>query len=167
MSKASSVKKCEIFSRRCKISARTTTSTPACSTEANMATIAEVLEELKLLRLDFGAKLDSIDGRLTRMANAVAPLESKVSEVKQDQLNQAAHMEEAEAHIAKVESSLEKAETSLASAMKWIQLLEAKADDLENRGRRKKSMCLAFRREQREVNHCSTLSIKCYQSGWN
>ncbi|MEQ2174559.1 hypothetical protein GOODEAATRI_009088 [Goodea atripinnis] len=100
MPKASSVKQCEIFWRRHKISVRTTTSTPAWGTEAKMATTAKVLEELKLLRSDFGAKLDRIDGRLTGIPNAVAALERKVSEVKQDQLNQAAHMEEAEARIA-------------------------------------------------------------------
>ncbi|XP_017158718.1 septin-1-like [Poecilia reticulata] len=65
----------------------------------------------------------------------MSALEVKVSEVKQDLLNQAAQMEEAEVRIAEVESSLEKAETSLTSAMKRIMLLEAKTDDLENRGR--------------------------------
>ncbi|MED6265768.1 hypothetical protein CHARACLAT_028831 [Characodon lateralis] len=66
------------------------------------------------------------------MANAMTALEGKVSEVKQDILNQAAHMEKTE-----VESTLEKTVTSLESAIKKFILLEAKADDLENRGRRK------------------------------
>uniref|UniRef100_A0A3B5LW46 Cystic fibrosis transmembrane conductance regulator n=1 Tax=Xiphophorus couchianus TaxID=32473 RepID=A0A3B5LW46_9TELE len=99
--------------------------------------IAQVLKDLKSLQSDFGVKLDSIDERLTGMASAMTALEVKVSEVKQDLLNQAAHMEEAEARIAEVEGSLEKAETLLTSAMKRILLLEAKTDDLENRGRRK------------------------------
>lgn len=136
MSKDSSVKQCEIFSRKRKTATKTTPS-PTCGADANMASIAEVLEELKSLRSDFGVKLDSIDERLTGMASAMTALETKVSEVKQDLLNQAAHMEEAEARIAKVESSLEKVETSVTSAMKRILLLEAKTDDLENRGRRK------------------------------
>ncbi|XP_026020582.1 uncharacterized protein LOC113020645 [Astatotilapia calliptera] len=133
MSKASSVKQCDIFTRRRKTGAIPSTS----DTDANMASIAEVLDELKSLRSDFGAKLDSIDIRLTGMASAVTALEGKVSEVKQDILNQGAHIEEAEARIAEVESTLEKTETSLNSAIKRIALLEAKTDDLENRGRRK------------------------------
>ncbi|CAI5686474.1 unnamed protein product [Oreochromis niloticus] len=133
MSKASSVKQCEIFTRR-----RKTGATPSTSdTDANMASIVEVLDELKSLRSDFGAKLDSIDVRLTGMASAVTALEGKVSEVKQDILNQGAHIEEAEARIAEVESTLEKTETSLNSAIKQIALLEAKTDDLENCRRRK------------------------------
>lgn len=48
-------------------------------------------------------------------------------------MNQAAHIEEAEACIVEVESTLEKTETSLNSAIRRILLLEDKTDDLENR----------------------------------
>uniref|UniRef100_A0A096LS14 L1 transposable element RRM domain-containing protein n=1 Tax=Poecilia formosa TaxID=48698 RepID=A0A096LS14_POEFO len=109
--KASSVKQCEIFFKMMQDSHQ---NSPTCGEDANMATIAEVLEELKPLRSDFGAKLGSTDERLTGMASTMSALEAKVSEVKQNLLNQAAHMEQAEARIA-----------------------EAKTDDLENRGRRK------------------------------
>ena len=137
MSKPSAVKQCEIFTRGRKTSTKTNPPSPTTRADANMASIAEVLLELKSLRSDFGAKLDNIDVRLTGMANALTALESTVTEIKQDVLTNATHINEAEARINETEKTLEKTETTLESAMKRIAFLEAKTDDLENRGRRK------------------------------
>lgn len=66
-----------------------------------------------------------------------------------DILNQAAHIEEAEACIVEVESTLEKTETSLNSAIRRILLLEAKTDDLEN-WVKWKNLCIFGIREEAE-----------------
>lgn len=58
-------------------------------------------------------------------------LESKVSEIKQDVITNAAHIDKTEAHISEAEEALEKAENELKSAIKLIHFLEAKTDDLE------------------------------------
>lgn len=137
MSKSSAVKQCEIFTRGRKTNTKITPPSPPTSTDANMASITEILNELKSLRSDFGTKLDNIDTRLTGMANALTTLESKVTEIKQDVTTNATHIDEAEARINETEKALERAETALKSAVKRITFLEAKTDDLENRGRRK------------------------------
>ena len=65
MSNPPATKQCEIFTRRRKANTATTTTTAA-EASSNMATIADVLAELKSLRSDFGSKLDNIDiNRLT------------------------------------------------------------------------------------------------------
>ena len=42
---------------------------PPADGDASMANVAEVLKEIKLLRADFGSKLDNIESRLTTMAS--------------------------------------------------------------------------------------------------
>lgn len=74
MSKSSAVKESDNFTRGHKTSTKTT--------QPSLANIAEVLRELKSLRSDFGAKLNNIDTRLTRTANAFTALEGKVTETK-------------------------------------------------------------------------------------
>lgn len=105
-----------------------------------MADMAAVLTELKLLRSEFGgfsSKLSSIDDRLDKVANSVATLESKISEMKKNVTSNTTRMEEAENRIMSTEEQLEKNTTELRSAMKRLAYLETKAEDLENRGRRK------------------------------
>lgn len=137
MSKSSSVKQCENFTRGRKTSTKTNPLSPLSSADADMASIAEGLLELKSLRSDFRTKFDNIDVRLTGIANALTALESTVTEIKQDVLTNATHIDEAEACINETEKTREKTETALESAIKPITFLEAKTDDLENRGRRK------------------------------
>lgn len=137
MSKPSAVKQCDIFTRGRKTSTKIPPPSPPGSTEASIASMENVLCELRSMRSDFGVKLDNIDTRLTGVANAMTALESKVMEIKQDVLTNAAHIEEAEARINNTEKSLEETEAVLKSAIKRISFLEAKTDDLENRGRRK------------------------------
>lgn len=128
---------------------KTSLLSPPSNTDANMAIITEVLCELKSLQSDFGTKLDNIDTRLTGMANALTALEGKVSEIKQNVLTNTAHIKEAETRIDMTERELEKAKTALVSATKRITLHEAKTDDLENRGRRKKPAYLRLMRGSR------------------
>lgn len=91
MSKPLATKQCEIFTRARKGSAKTTSSSSPGKVEANnMDSVAEVLNELKSLRAEIGTKLDNIDTRLTDMANSMASLESKVSDVKRDVSSNAA-----------------------------------------------------------------------------
>ena len=47
MSKASTVKQCEIFSRRCETNTKMTLPSPSSNTDANMASIAKILNKLK------------------------------------------------------------------------------------------------------------------------
>lgn len=136
----SSARQCDIFTRGSKATKPTkpvAPSSPLSNTEANMVNLTEVLDELKALRSDFGTKLDTINTKLTGMANALTALEGKVTEIKQDVLTNSARVEEAETRIDQTERSMEKVETALELATKRITFLEAKTDDLENRGRRK------------------------------
>lgn len=136
----SSARQCDIFTRGSKTTKPTkpiTPSSPLANTDASMVNITEVLNELKALRSDFGTKLDTINTKLTGMANALTALEGKVTDIKQDVLTNTARVEEAETRIDQTERSMEKVEAALESATKRITFLEAKTDDLENRGRRK------------------------------
>lgn len=99
-----------------------------------------MLSELKSLHAEFGgfgSKLDSIDDRLGKMASSIATLETNLSEVKQNVSSNTKRTEEAENRIAAAEELTEKNQTELTKAMKKIASLESKAEDLENRSRRK------------------------------
>ena len=143
MSKATVVKDCDIFTRG---RASLTPRNKAAPTERhegaanNMADITAVLAELKSLRADFGSfgsKLDSIDTRLGKMASSVAALETNMSEVKRNVASNTTRMEEAENRISSAEDQLEKSQTELTKAVKKIAYLESKAEDMENRSRKK------------------------------
>jgi len=111
MSKPSATKQCDIFTRGRKTGTKTTPPDLSSNTEANvsdMANIAEVLNELKSLRADFGTKLDNIDTRLTGMVNSMAALECKVTEVKRDVSSNATRIEEAERRINDTEKTHER-----------------------------------------------------------
>lgn len=157
MSSQSTSKQCDIFTRARKNTATTSkkpkptsdaasvstsdkpsnVSDTASVSTSDMANVTDVLNELKSLREDFGTKLDSIDTRLTGMANTMAALECKVTDVQRDVSSNATRIEEAESRIHEAEKALEKTEAALDSAVKRIAHLESKTEDLENRGRRK------------------------------
>uniref|UniRef100_A0A0E9WLC7 Uncharacterized protein n=1 Tax=Anguilla anguilla TaxID=7936 RepID=A0A0E9WLC7_ANGAN len=71
------------------------------------------------------------------MANSMAALECKVTDIKRDVSSNATRIEEAERCIHEAEKTLEKTDAAIISATKQIAYLESKTDDLENRGRRK------------------------------
>ncbi|KAL7866053.1 hypothetical protein SRHO_G00113000 [Serrasalmus rhombeus] len=139
MSNPLSVRECDVFTKARKTSSRLAKTTPSAGdTEANsMASVAEVLTELKALRSEFGSKLDGIDNRLGDLANSVTVLENKLADIKGDVTANRKCIEEAEARILAAEEKLDKTESALASATKRLVYLEAKMDDLENRARRK------------------------------
>lgn len=146
-------KQCDIFTRGRKTGPKTTPN-PSSDTEASanastnvnlMANITEILGELKSLRTDFGTKLDNIDIRLTGMANSMAALESKVTDVQRDVSSNTTRILETEGRIHEAEKTVEKTETALDSANKRIAYLESKTEDLENRGRRKNLRILGIR----------------------
>lgn len=158
MSKPSATRQCDIFTRGSKSSKPakpTTPSSPLSNADASMVNITEVLNELKALRSDFGTKLDNINTGLTGMANALTALEGKVTEIKQDVSTNTARVEEAETRIDQAERSMEKVETALESATKRITFLEAKTDDLENRG------------GSRGRTNSPQLLPTCCQNGWD
>lgn len=142
MSKATTIKDCDIFTKRkgfqkAKIK---TPSTEQDEEASNMADFTVVLSELKALHAEFGgfgSKLDSIDDRLEKLASSVAALETNMSEVKRNVASNTTRMEEAETRIMSTEEHLEKSKTELTNAMKKIAYLESKTEDLENRSRRK------------------------------
>lgn len=145
MSKAAAAKDCDIFTRK---RGPQTPRTNTAATEQdnvtlaanNMANLTAVLSELKSLHAEFGgfgSKLDSIDDRLGKMASSIATLETNLSEVKQNVSSNTKRTEEAENRIAAAEELTEKNQTELTKAMKKIASLESKAEDLENRSRRK------------------------------
>lgn len=140
-------KQCDIFTRGRKTGPKTTPN-PSRDTEANasasdstgdstMANIVDVLNELKSLRADFGTKLDNIDTRLTGMANSMAALERKVTDVQREVSSNTTRISGAEDRVHEIEKTVEKTEAALVSANKRITYLESKTEDLENRGRRK------------------------------
>lgn len=136
----SSTRQCDIFTRGSKTTKPAKPAAllnPLSNSDANMVNITEVLDELKALRSDFGTKLDNINTKLTGMTNALTALEGKVTEIKQDVLTNTARVDEAETRIDQTERSMEEVESALEMATKRIAFLEAKTDDLENRGRRK------------------------------
>lgn len=142
MSNSSAAKQCDIFTRARKNTSKPTSTSPPANKAAsvssdNMANIAEVLNELKALRADFGTKLDNMTSRLTDMATSMTALESKVTEMKGDVSANTARIDEAERRVSDVEDVLENTNATLHSAIKRIAFLESKTDDLENRGRRK------------------------------
>ena len=143
-------KVCEIFLRSGKGRAETastpqTKSLPAkakaitanVGEDATMANIGDVLKEIKLLRADFGSKLDNIETRVTTMASTLAAVENKITAVQQEVSSNTTRMEEAESRIVKAEETLDKTETELGAAIKRISYLESKVIDQENRSRRK------------------------------
>lgn len=150
MSDDSTKQSYDIFTRARAASSITAETTPptdaSSSTDANkMANMAAVLAELKLIRTDFGSKLDNIDNRLTDVVNSITSLEGKMINVERDVSSNTKRIDEAEARISTAEDQLRKAETELTSAAKRIAYLESKTDDLENRGRRKNLRLLGLR----------------------
>lgn len=138
MSNPQLTKQCDIFTRTRKTTSKTTSpNSPSDHETSHMANTAAILSELKALRSDFGSKLDSIDTRLTGMAQTLTTLEGTVAEVKRDVSYNATRIEEAERCIHEAEEALEKSQAALSSASKRIAYLQNKTDDLENRGRRK------------------------------
>lgn len=81
MSKPSTTKPSEIFTRTRKASNVMKTSSPT-KTVANevstMANVADVLAELKSLHSDFGSKLDTIDNRPSDVVNSIVATEGKL-----------------------------------------------------------------------------------------
>ncbi|KAL7864424.1 hypothetical protein AOLI_G00158440 [Acnodon oligacanthus] len=71
------------------------------------------------------------------MKKSVAALEKNMTEVKQNVAANVPRLEEAENRIISAEELLQKSMADLNNAMKRVSYLEAKIDDLENRGRRK------------------------------
>ncbi|CAM4618846.1 unnamed protein product [Leuciscus chuanchicus] len=102
-----------------------------------MASVADVLTELKSLRSEFSSKLDGINIQLGELTNSVSVMESNLGEIKRDVTANEQRIEEAETRIAATEDALDKAERALAKATKRLTYLEEKTEDLENRGRRK------------------------------
>jgi len=64
-------------------------------------------------------------------------LENKVSEIQRDVTANTTRVNEAGQRIIKTEQSLKKTQAALETATKHLAYLEAKTDDLENRGRSK------------------------------
>lgn len=113
MSKPPVPKQRDIFTWGCRNTTKTIPPSPPgnVSGEANasnMANVADVLNEFKLLQADFWPKLDNINTRLTDMANSMATLESKVTEVKRDVSSHTARVDEAERRISDTEDAMEK-----------------------------------------------------------
>lgn len=147
MSKPTTLKDCDIFTR--KRGSQKPTKTDISGTEQDkkgatsidsMCDLSTVLAELRSLHSEFGGfgnKLDSIDNRMGEMTKSIASLEKNIAEVKQNVAANATRLEEAENRIVSVEDLLEASTASLTKALKRISYLETKTDDLENRGRRK------------------------------
>lgn len=147
MSKSATLKDCDIFTRKrgsqkpakTDIAATGQDNVGTASTDS-MCDLTTVLAELRSLHSEFsgfGTKLDSIDNRMGEMSKSIAALEKNMTEVKQNVATNVTRLEEAENRIMSAEELLEKSTFDLSNAMKRISYLEAKADDLENRGRRK------------------------------
>lgn len=102
-----------------------------------MADFSSVLAELKLLRNEFGTKLDSIDVRLETMANSVTALETNMSQVISKVTANTVRLDEAEDRIERAERHVSGAQSDLSAALKRIDYLENKTEDMENRSRRK------------------------------
>lgn len=138
MPKPPVVKECDIFSNARKTSSRSAkTSSQDESAEASMASVTDVLIELKSLRSEFSSKLDGINNQLGELTNSISVMENNLGEIKRDVTANEQRIEEAEARIATTEDALDEAERALAKATKRITYLEEKTEDLENRGRRK------------------------------
>lgn len=148
MSDSPALKQCEIFTRRRKASSNPAPSKntsasianakASCSADkTNMASIEEVLSELRSMRSDFGGRLDGIDQRLSTMSTTLTVLENGLTTTKQEVAANTARIEQAEARIAETETIQEEADADLKAALRRISFLEAKTEDLENRGRRK------------------------------
>lgn len=133
-------KQCNIFTRARRNNAALPLPSPPGDKEANpndMAPMAEVLNELKSLRSDFGCKLDNINSSLSDMANKMAALENKILDIKQEVSSNTARIDETERRISDTEDAMEKTADALDLAIKRIAYLESKTEDLENRARRK------------------------------
>lgn len=143
MSKTPLVKNCDIFTRSRGPQKPQNQSSPAersYGVTSKMADLTAVLAELKSLRSEFsgfGSKLDSIDARLGKVASSVTALENNMTEMKVNVAANTTRIEEVEDRVSSTEDCLEKSEAELRNAMKRIAYLETKAEDLENRSRRK------------------------------
>lgn len=139
MSKSAAVKECDIFTKARKPGLRSanTLSSSEDAGDRSMANMTDVLTELKALRSDFGVKLDGINNRLGELTNSMSVLESRVGEIKREVTANEKRIDETEARISAAEDMLKKTETALETATKRLAHLEEKAEDLENRGRRK------------------------------
>lgn len=120
----------------------------ACGSVADMTA---VLTELKALRSDFVSKFDTTNCHLKDMNNSINALEQSMIEVRNNVASNTTRVTEAEERISSLEDDLEVAKAELATAAKRIALLETKADDLENRGRRKNLRMFGLR-EDSELN---------------
>lgn len=132
-------KECEIFSNARKTSSRSVKiSSPVESVEDNsMASVTDVLTELKSLRSEFSSKLDGINNQLGELTNSISVMENNLGEIKRDVTANEKRIEEAEARIVATEDALDKSERDLAKATRRLAYLEEKTEDLEKRVRRK------------------------------
>lgn len=92
-------KECEIFSNARKTSSRSVKiSSPVESVEDNsMASVTDVLTELKSLRSEFSSKLDGINNQLGELTNSISVMENNLGEIKRDVTANEKRIEEAEA----------------------------------------------------------------------
>lgn len=102
-----------------------------------MANIEEVLWELKSLRSEFGTRFDVVDQKLTDMTTTLSTLKDTVNDVKQYIASNTACIDQAKTRSDETETAQEETQTALRSAIKWISLLEAKTEHLDNQGSQK------------------------------
>lgn len=99
--------------------------------------LADIMAELKSQRRDIVNRLDGIDSRLENVTSEVTTMKSALSETNEALNKQFQRLDAAEQRISDLEDTLHTTKRDLHRAQKLIKNLEAKTDDLENRGRRK------------------------------
>lgn len=111
--------------------------------------LADIMAELKTQRRDIVSRLDGIESSLENVIMEVTTMKGALS-----QINEALNKQHttAEQRVSDLEDTLQTTNRDLHRAQKLIKTLEAKTDDLENRGR-KKNLVLMGLPEQSQHLH--------------
>lgn len=112
--------------------------------DAEEVDLADIMAELKTQRRDIISRLESIDSRLDDVIAENAVMKEDISQVNEALDKQDQRLGAAEQRISDLEDKLQTSNRELHRAQKLIETLEAKTDDLENRGRRKNLVLLGL-----------------------
>ena len=166
MSEPSEPKPYEIFTRARKASIVETTSpaTMVANEASGMASTADVLAELKSVRLDFGSKLDNINNHLSDVVNSIVATESKLSDAEQDVVANTTRIGEAETRIATTEDKLQHTQEALGTQpLNELPILNQKLKIWKIDAEERTCGFLVYLNKLKEISHSSTLKTTCYR----
>lgn len=106
--------------------------------------LADIMAELKTQRRDIVSRLENIESRLEDVITEATAMKSAIVQANEALNDQRQRLTTAEQRVSDLEDTLQTTNRELSRALRLIETLEFKTDDLENRGRRKNLLLLGL-----------------------